>query len=185
MKPTARFAHVNLVARDWPRLAGFYERVFGCVPVPPERQLSGAWLEQATALPGAEISRPASSPARLRRAYAGDLPVHAGRGPGRKGPQPAGVRPHRLRRGGRCPRSRGGTGRRRRGARGRQHPRDPRGRNGHVRLPDRPGGKRAGAAALVLTLSPGGLGPGGSSPNRGQLEPRGQDRAAGGGPARP
>ena len=55
MKPTARFAHVNLVARDWRRLAGFYERVFGCVPVPPERQLSGTWLQEATGLPGAEI----------------------------------------------------------------------------------------------------------------------------------
>jgi len=55
VKPTARFAHVNLVARDWRRLAGFYERVFGCVPVPPERRLSGPWLEQATGLAGAQI----------------------------------------------------------------------------------------------------------------------------------
>jgi len=51
----ARFAHLNLVARDWRKLAGFYERVFGCRPVPPERDLHGAWLEQATGLPGARI----------------------------------------------------------------------------------------------------------------------------------
>ena len=51
----ARFAHVNLVARDWRKLAAFYERVFGCAPVPPERDLHGAWLEKATGLAGARI----------------------------------------------------------------------------------------------------------------------------------
>jgi catechol 2,3-dioxygenase-like lactoylglutathione lyase family enzyme len=51
----ARFAHVNLIARDWRRLARFYERVFGCSPVPPERHLSGRWLEQATGLAGAAL----------------------------------------------------------------------------------------------------------------------------------
>ena len=50
-----RFSHVNLVARDWRRLAAFYERVFGCAPVPPERDLRGPWLEAATGLAGAEI----------------------------------------------------------------------------------------------------------------------------------
>ena len=51
----ARFAHLNLVARDWRKLAAFYERVFGCRPVPPERDLQGAWLALATGLPGARI----------------------------------------------------------------------------------------------------------------------------------
>ena len=51
----ARFAHLNLVARDWRRLAEFYERVFGCRPVPPERNLEGPWLERATGLAGAHI----------------------------------------------------------------------------------------------------------------------------------
>jgi predicted enzyme related to lactoylglutathione lyase len=50
-----KFAHVNLVARDWRKLAAFYERVFGCTPVPPERDLRGPWLEQATGLAGAQI----------------------------------------------------------------------------------------------------------------------------------
>jgi predicted enzyme related to lactoylglutathione lyase len=50
-----RFVHTNLVARDWRRLARFYEQVFGCTPVPPERHLSGRWLQEATGLPGAEI----------------------------------------------------------------------------------------------------------------------------------
>jgi predicted enzyme related to lactoylglutathione lyase len=51
----ARFAHINLIARDWRRLARFYEQVFGCSPVPPERHPSGRWLEQATGLPGAAL----------------------------------------------------------------------------------------------------------------------------------
>jgi catechol 2,3-dioxygenase-like lactoylglutathione lyase family enzyme len=51
----ARFAHLNLVARDWRKLAAFYERVFGCTPVPPERDLQGGWLERATGLAGAHI----------------------------------------------------------------------------------------------------------------------------------
>jgi predicted enzyme related to lactoylglutathione lyase len=46
----ARFAHVNVVARDWRRLACFYEHVFGCVPVPPERNLEGEWLDRATGI---------------------------------------------------------------------------------------------------------------------------------------
>lgn len=44
----ARYTHTNLVARDWKRLAAFYEHVFGCIPIPPERDLSGEWLSRAT-----------------------------------------------------------------------------------------------------------------------------------------
>ena len=51
----ARFVHTNLVARDWRALAAFYERVFGCTPVPPERDLAGQWLDDATGLQGARI----------------------------------------------------------------------------------------------------------------------------------
>jgi predicted enzyme related to lactoylglutathione lyase len=51
----ARFGHVNLIARDWRRLADFYERVFGCVFVPPERDLSGPVLEAGTGVAGATI----------------------------------------------------------------------------------------------------------------------------------
>ncbi len=52
----ARYAHTNLIARDWRRLAAFYQDVFGCVPVPPERDLSGDWLDRATGLAGARIT---------------------------------------------------------------------------------------------------------------------------------
>lgn len=33
----ARFGHVNVIARDWRRLSDFYQTVFGCTFVPPER----------------------------------------------------------------------------------------------------------------------------------------------------
>ena len=51
----ARFVHTNLIAQDWKRLARFYERVFGCTPVPPERELGGQWLEKATGVANAQI----------------------------------------------------------------------------------------------------------------------------------
>lgn len=51
----AKFAHTSLIANDWKRLAAFYQQVFGCVPVSPERDLSGEWLEAATGVPGARI----------------------------------------------------------------------------------------------------------------------------------
>jgi len=51
----ARFVHTNLIAHDWRRLALFYQQVFGCTPVPPERELKGEWLEAATGVPGAQV----------------------------------------------------------------------------------------------------------------------------------
>ncbi len=55
MIQNARYVHTNLVARDWRRLAAFYTEIFGCKVVPPERDLSGKWLEECTAVPGARI----------------------------------------------------------------------------------------------------------------------------------
>lgn len=51
----ARFVHTNLIAHDWRLLAAFYEQVFGCVPVPPERDYAGPLLEQGTGIPGAKL----------------------------------------------------------------------------------------------------------------------------------
>jgi predicted enzyme related to lactoylglutathione lyase len=51
----ARYVHTNLVARDWRRLAAFYQTLFGCVPVPPERDLSGPAVEAGTGIPGAAL----------------------------------------------------------------------------------------------------------------------------------
>jgi len=55
MSIRARFVHTSLVAQDWRRLAEFYEQLFGCIPVPPERNLSGKWLEASTGVSRAEI----------------------------------------------------------------------------------------------------------------------------------
>ncbi len=51
----ARFGHVNLIARDWRSLAGWYSRVFGCELVPPERDYSGPELAAGTGVPGAAL----------------------------------------------------------------------------------------------------------------------------------
>jgi len=50
-----RFVHVNIVAEDWRALTRFYEEVFGCERVGPERDLSGQWLEDGTGVPGVQI----------------------------------------------------------------------------------------------------------------------------------
>jgi len=50
-----RYGHTNVIARDWRRLADFYERLFGCVVVPPERDYRGPDLERGTGLPGAAL----------------------------------------------------------------------------------------------------------------------------------
>ncbi|MGB2865737.1 MAG: VOC family protein [Sedimentisphaerales bacterium] len=51
----AKYKHTNIVAADWRKLAGFYQRVFGCEPVPPERAADDEWVERCTGVPGAEI----------------------------------------------------------------------------------------------------------------------------------
>jgi len=51
----AKYVHTNLVARDWRRLADFYVSMFGCEPVPPERNYAGRDLERGTSVPGAAL----------------------------------------------------------------------------------------------------------------------------------
>jgi catechol 2,3-dioxygenase-like lactoylglutathione lyase family enzyme len=65
-----RYVHTNLIARDWRRLAEFYENVFGCVRLEPERDLSGAAIDKGTGVAGAHITG-----AHLR------LPGHGENGP--------------------------------------------------------------------------------------------------------
>ena len=50
-----RYVHTNIVAQDWKRLAKFYIEVFGCKLVPPERDLSGQWLDDVTSIRSAHI----------------------------------------------------------------------------------------------------------------------------------
>ena len=45
-----KYVHTNIVARGWKKLTQFYIDVFDCVPVPPERDLSGEWLDIGTGL---------------------------------------------------------------------------------------------------------------------------------------
>jgi predicted enzyme related to lactoylglutathione lyase len=52
----AEYVHANLIARDWKRLVRFYSEVFGCEPKAPERDISGAWLDQLTSLQNAHLS---------------------------------------------------------------------------------------------------------------------------------
>lgn len=51
----ARYGHTNLIAKDWRKLSDFYERVFGCVPVPPERDYSGPLFDALTGISGARL----------------------------------------------------------------------------------------------------------------------------------
>lgn len=50
-----RYAHTNLIARDWRRMMDFYVQVFGCVPVSTERDHHGPHIDKLTAMPGARI----------------------------------------------------------------------------------------------------------------------------------
>jgi predicted enzyme related to lactoylglutathione lyase len=52
---SARFVHTNLIACDWQKLSEFYQEVFGCVPVPPQRHYRGPDLERGTGIPGSEL----------------------------------------------------------------------------------------------------------------------------------
>jgi predicted enzyme related to lactoylglutathione lyase len=51
-----KYVHINLIAENVKRLSNFYQEVFSCVPIPPERDLSGEWLDKATGLNGARIT---------------------------------------------------------------------------------------------------------------------------------
>jgi glyoxylase I family protein len=52
----ARYVHTNLIARDWRALAAFYQTLFGCVPVPPERDYTGPVFDAGTGVRGARLT---------------------------------------------------------------------------------------------------------------------------------
>ena len=56
MSIPAKYVHTNLIAKDWRALAAFYQELFGCIPVPPERDFRGGDLEAATGLPNAHLT---------------------------------------------------------------------------------------------------------------------------------
>ncbi len=55
MSISAKYAHTNLIAEDWRSLARFYQQVFGCVPVPPERDFQGERLDAGVRIAGAHL----------------------------------------------------------------------------------------------------------------------------------
>lgn len=50
-----KFAHTNIVAYDWKILSQFYQDVFDCETVYPERDLEGDWIDRATAMKDVHI----------------------------------------------------------------------------------------------------------------------------------
>lgn len=50
-----RYAHTNIVAQDWRKLAQFYESVLSCTPLLPERHQTGEWLARGTGVAGAAL----------------------------------------------------------------------------------------------------------------------------------
>ncbi|HEY3312748.1 MAG TPA: VOC family protein [Anaerolineales bacterium] len=48
--------HTNLIAKEWRSLAGFYQQLFGCILVPPERDFRGENLEAGTGIRGAHLT---------------------------------------------------------------------------------------------------------------------------------
>ncbi len=55
MTINARYSHTNLIAEDWQRLAAWYQDLFGCIPVPPERDYQGNDLDAGTGLHGVHL----------------------------------------------------------------------------------------------------------------------------------
>lgn len=50
-----RFAHTNLVCKNWKALVDFYIKTFNCKIVPPIRNQSGDWLDKGIGLKNAHL----------------------------------------------------------------------------------------------------------------------------------
>ncbi len=50
-----KYAHTNIISKNWEVLADFYTVVFDCKPALPPTHLSGEWLEKGTAVKGADL----------------------------------------------------------------------------------------------------------------------------------
>jgi len=55
MTQQIKYTHTNINSKDWKSLCRFYETVFGCKPVGPERNLYGEWFEKVTGVKGAHV----------------------------------------------------------------------------------------------------------------------------------
>ncbi len=52
---SATFVHVNIISRNWRKLAKFYQEVFDCDLVYPERNLTGNEISQGTGVHNAQL----------------------------------------------------------------------------------------------------------------------------------
>lgn len=50
-----KYGHTNIVAKDWKKLADFYELVFNCSPVLPKLDHKGDWLDKGTGVSNAHL----------------------------------------------------------------------------------------------------------------------------------
>ena len=50
-----RYAHTNIIAKDWKVLVDFYIQVFHCTLKPPLRDQSGEWLSKGTGVKNAHL----------------------------------------------------------------------------------------------------------------------------------
>ena len=50
-----RYAHTNIIAKDWQKLVDFYIAVFECELKPPVRNQSGDWLSRGTGVSNAAL----------------------------------------------------------------------------------------------------------------------------------
>lgn len=55
MSQSIKYVHTNIIAQNWKKLAHFYENVFDCKRLLPERDLKGDWIESGTGVPDVHI----------------------------------------------------------------------------------------------------------------------------------
>ena len=51
----SRYVHTDLIAHNWRTLAGFYQSVFGCIPIPPQRDYCRDDIAAGTGVQGAPL----------------------------------------------------------------------------------------------------------------------------------
>ena len=51
-----KYAHTNILSKDWKKLAQFYIDVFGCKPIFPERDIKGQWIDKMTNIKDVHIT---------------------------------------------------------------------------------------------------------------------------------
>lgn len=53
---SVKYIHTNIVSKNWKILVNFYVNVFECTILPPERNLSGDWIEKGTGVKKAKLN---------------------------------------------------------------------------------------------------------------------------------